>query len=175
MWVQCLIFWAWFDPALGPNPFRNRRFSRRILKRFLGPSAGPSGACRSGKAAHFVVVFFFAPLFWRCSVVLGHSGSRALPGIRVLLRDPNRDPRAPLGSLGRALPVPHVSKLQPKPLPVLATTSLIPNGTSARWLIGIRFSVSKPYEIVGFGAIYVTKPYEFIRLGPYMSPNLMNL
>ena len=23
LWVPCRIFWAWFDPALGPNPARN--------------------------------------------------------------------------------------------------------------------------------------------------------
>ena len=34
LWVPCRIFWAWFGPALGPNPARNRRFSAGSLKVF---------------------------------------------------------------------------------------------------------------------------------------------
>ncbi len=33
----------------------------------------------------------------------------------------------------------------------------------------------KPYEFIRFGAMYVTKPYEFIWLGPWMSPNHINV
>jgi hypothetical protein len=32
LWVPCRICWAWFGPALGPNPARNRRFPAGSLK-----------------------------------------------------------------------------------------------------------------------------------------------
>ena len=40
--VPCRIFWVWFDPALGPNPARNRRFPTGSLKVFGALLAQPS-------------------------------------------------------------------------------------------------------------------------------------
>ncbi len=35
--------------------------------------------------------------------------------------------------------------------------------------------VTKPYKFIGFGAVYVTKPINLQCLGPWMSPNRINL
>jgi hypothetical protein len=32
LWAPCRVFWAWFGPALGPIPVRNRRFSAGSVK-----------------------------------------------------------------------------------------------------------------------------------------------
>ena len=42
LWAPCRIFWAWFGPALGPNPARKRRFPARSLKVFGALLAQPS-------------------------------------------------------------------------------------------------------------------------------------
>ncbi len=49
------IFWAWFGPALGPNPARKRRFPAGFLKAFgaklkIGPPAGLRPAGRGTRA-----------------------------------------------------------------------------------------------------------------------------
>ncbi len=43
-WVPCRIFLAWFGPALGSNPVRNRRFPAGSLKVFGAMLAQPSGS-----------------------------------------------------------------------------------------------------------------------------------
>jgi hypothetical protein len=48
-WVPCRICWAWFGPALGPNPARKRRFPTRSSKVFGALVAQPReslGGCR---------------------------------------------------------------------------------------------------------------------------------
>ena len=43
LWAPCRVFWAWFGPALGPNPARNRRFPAGSLKVFGALLAQPIG------------------------------------------------------------------------------------------------------------------------------------
>ncbi len=54
-WVPCRIFWAWFGPALGPNPVRNCRFPAGSLEVFGALLAQPS--CKSLAADHFSSCF----------------------------------------------------------------------------------------------------------------------
>ena len=46
LWVPCRIFWAWFGPALGPNPARNRIFPAGSLKVVGALLAQPRGGER---------------------------------------------------------------------------------------------------------------------------------
>ena len=41
LWVPCRICWAWFGPALGPNPVRHRRFPAESLQVFGALLAQP--------------------------------------------------------------------------------------------------------------------------------------
>jgi hypothetical protein len=41
LWVPCRIFWAWFGPALGPNPARYRRFPAGFFEVFRALLAQP--------------------------------------------------------------------------------------------------------------------------------------
>ncbi len=55
LWVPCRVFWAWFGPALGSNPARNRRFPARSFKVFGAILAQPScGALESVSRVNFV-------------------------------------------------------------------------------------------------------------------------
>jgi hypothetical protein len=54
--VPCRIVWAWFGPALGPNPVRNRRFPAGSFRDFGACLAQPRFLCR----AYFVTCTFLA-------------------------------------------------------------------------------------------------------------------
>ncbi len=47
LWAPCRSFWAWFGPALGPNPARNRGFRAGSFKVFGALLAQPS--CHGGR------------------------------------------------------------------------------------------------------------------------------